>query len=161
MKNFSLPIALFLATIHLPIWAPMALADSVIVTEPWIRYAPPLVKSHAGYFGLKNSGQVNRILATAKSPLYERVEMHVSKLENGFATMQRVEQINIQAGKMVVFEPGGLHMMLIGPKLPQTIGAEIPITLTFQNGEEIDIKAVIKKSASYGNMHKHHKMKMN
>ncbi len=160
MNYFNLPIVLCL-TIISTFWTLSLAAQNVIISDSWVRYAPPSVKTHAGYLSMHNTGNTSRVLTAAESPLYERVELHLSKMENGIATMQKVEQIKIQAGKMIMFKPGGLHMMLIGPKNQQTLGAVIPITLSFQNGEKIDIKAVVKKTPNGGTMHDHDKMKMN
>ena len=87
--------------------------------------------------------------------------MHNSKVENGIATMQRVEQIDIEHNKMVMFRPGGFHLMLIGPKTKHEINTRIPIVLVFQNGDEVKFQAIVKKSYNSGSQHKHHKMKMN
>ena len=121
-----------------------ASAGDLSVEGAWVRFAPPSVKAHAAYMLLTNKGASDRYLVAAESPDYGRVELHISRVADGVATMERLEQIDIAAGKTVEFKPRGLHLMLIGPKGKQEKGAQVPITLVFMNGERLPMTAVVK-----------------
>ena len=122
----------------------LAGAGDLSVKNAWVRFAPPATKAHAGYMQLTNKGAADRYLVAAESPDYGRVELHISRVSDGIATMERLAQIEIGAGKTVEFKPRSLHLMLIEPKGQQEKGAEVPITLVFQNGERLPMTAVVK-----------------
>jgi copper(I)-binding protein len=78
--------------------------------------------------------------------------------------MQRLDSVEVPAGGKVEFAPGGLHLMLIGPKAPLAEGAAVPITLSFRSGAEIAVEAkVLAKppaaagAGDHGGMHHGHK----
>ena len=122
----------------------------------WIPLAPPNMKVHAGYLELTNSSSQPRYLVDVTSPIYESAELHVSRVVNDIATMERLAQIELPPGKTVLFEPGGLHLMLMGPKSKQTDGEEIPLTLVFQNGEKLEASAKVTAAKKMKGDHSHH-----
>lgn len=136
--------ALAAACLALCVGSGSVAAGDLSVEDAWVRFAPPATKAHAGYMLLTNKGASDRALVAAESPNYGRVELHISRVADGVATMERLEQIEIGAGATVTFKPRSLHLMLIGPKGKQEKGAEVPITLVFKNGERLPITAVVR-----------------
>ncbi len=68
------------------------------------------------------------------------IELHESLEDDaGVVRMTRRDRIEIPAGTEVVFEPGGLHVMLIGVDPPMKVGDEVSITLTFEKAGEVEI----------------------
>jgi copper(I)-binding protein len=114
--------------------------EQVSLTHPTIRPAK-VGQNSAAFVIIENHSPNDLKIIEASSPVAETVELHRSFAENGVNKMRPVEHILIQAGKQVVLESGGLHIMLLGlksdivddPANPQ----EIPITLTFDSGESI------------------------
>ena len=47
--------------------------------------------------------------------------------------MRKVDSVDLPAGQMVAFEPGGLHLMVISPQ-PGAPGATFPIQITLESG---------------------------
>ncbi len=132
-------------------------SSSVTVSKPWIREAPPGMTVHAGYMALVNNGSADIALTDASSPAYEQVELHISKVVDGIATMQKVAQITVPPGKTVTFKPGGLHLMMIKPKSAIKLGQKVPIELTFSDGSSLTIDAEVKKGGAMPKMdHKMH-----
>lgn len=132
-------------------------SSSVTVSEPWVREAPPGMTVHAGYMKLINDGSEEIALTGAASPSYENVELHISKVVDGIATMQKVAQITVPPGKTVTFKPGGLHLMLIKPKSAIKLGQKVPIELTFSDGSTKTVEAEVKKGGGMPQMdHKMH-----
>lgn len=137
--------------------ASLAAPDSIQVSDAWVRFAPPVLKTHGGYLTIANAGAEPQELIAATSGNYERVELHASSIANGVATMQRLDSIEVPAGGKVEFAPGGLHLMLIGPRAPLAEGASVPITLSFRSGAEIAVEAkVLAKPPAAGGMHQGH-----
>lgn len=131
--------------------------DGLKVTKAWIRSAPATLKTHGGYLSIANEGGDAKELIAATSGNYERVELHMSRVTDGVATMQRLESVEIPAGGKVEFSPGGMHLMLIGPKAAVAEGATVPLRFSFRSGEEIAVEAVVASKAPGGGMN-HDKM---
>lgn len=131
----------------------------VITMLPWVSAPPPGTKVHAAYLGLRNTTDTLASIIGIESPIYDKAEMHVSKVENGVATMQKLEQVDIPPGAMTAFEPGGLHIMLIGPKEKIAAGKVVPITLKFASGRETQVSAMVRKAmpgkGHHGTGHNH------
>jgi copper(I)-binding protein len=124
---------------------PAAAGETLHVSEAWVRYAPPTAQEHAGYFTLTNAGAVARTLVGLDSADYARVELHRTRVEGGIATMEPVARIEIAPGQVVRLAPGGLHLMLVGPKAPQALDATVDITLAFSDGALITAHAVVRR----------------
>lgn len=134
------------------IFAPAARADNagLTVSDAWVRMAPATMKTHAAYMSVTNSGTEAKQLIAASSENYAEVQLHLSSVTDGIATMQRMESIEIPAGKTVKFKPGGLHLMLMSGNAPLEEGKSVPITLSFRSGETVDIEAMVMTSAPDG-----------
>ena len=63
----------------------------------------------------------------------------------GTMTMQEVDQIMIPADSTVKLEPGGYHIMLIDLVKPLETGSTVKVTLEFESGKTMTVKAVVKK----------------
>ncbi|MEP2979659.1 MAG: copper chaperone PCu(A)C [Lentilitoribacter sp.] len=137
MKYLVALFSLFFATI--------AYASDLTVMEPWVPLAPPAAKAHAAFVMIHNHSDSPKTLISVGSDDYKMVHIHQSEEKDGVATMSMVEQIKIPAGGMLAMKPGGLHIMLMGPKNPVNLGDEIPIILNFEDGTSVDLKALVKK----------------
>lgn len=125
----------------------------VTVTDAWIRHVPPVMKVQAGYATVSNNGSTPQAIVGAESALFEKIELHMSRVENGVAIMEAVKRIEVPVGGKVAFAPGGLHLMLHKPKQALNIGASVPISLILETGEKVAIAAMVKKSAARGSHH--------
>lgn len=66
---------------------------------------------------------------------------------DGAMSMQEVASVPIDAGESVSFEPGGLHVMLLELVEPLEMGDEFAITLTLDDGTEIDVDVLVRDEA--------------
>ena len=96
-------------------------------------YRPPLGMSGIGvaYFSV-TSPTADRIVSVS-SPQAEKVEAHTSVNEGGQASMKHLAEIELPAGKPVIFAPNGMHLMVFSPK-PFAPGATFPIQIDLQSG---------------------------
>jgi hypothetical protein len=129
-----------------------ATESGLMISNAWVRMAPAALKTHGGYMTLTNHGQEAIELIGASSENYGEVQMHLSSIVDGIATMQRMESVEIPAGKAVEFKPGGLHFMLLAAKKPLEKGKMVPITLSFRSGETVEVKAMVMMGAPGGEM---------
>lgn len=114
------------------------------LSDAWIRHAPPSAQHHAGYFILANSGNSARYLVAAESPDYAKVELHASRVVDGVVSMEPAGDLEIIPGQAISFAPGGLHLMLIGPKTPTKVGSTVALTLVLRDGARLPVKAIVK-----------------
>ena len=123
-------------------------ASSIKIENTWSPDAPPVVKVMAGYMKIHNLSNKDIKIQSAKSGLFNKVEIHLTQIKNGMTKMVKQENLNIKAKNHVELKPGGLHMMLMGKLKPISKGSTIPITLTFDNGEVINISLKVKNKNS-------------
>jgi copper(I)-binding protein len=125
-----------------------AAEGSLLISDAWIRTAPPAVKVHAGYLTIANKGSGARRLVGVESRDYVKVELHASQVTNGIATMAPLAQVEIAPGQTVRFAPGGLHLVLIGPKAAAPPGRGVSLTLVFDDGTRLPVSAVVRQDAA-------------
>jgi periplasmic copper chaperone A len=106
----------------------------VMVTDAWIREAPPGATAMAGYMLVFNPTKHTLALTHVTSPAFEEVQMHVSLVEDGLSKMKEVPGFTIPPGGRLLFKPGGNHLMLLNPKRPLKTGDIVPLVLSFGPG---------------------------
>lgn len=125
-----------------------ALADKAVATvtagDPYVRLVPAGTGQTSAYVLLRNGDNSAHALVKAASPAARIVELHTVVDEGGVKKMRPVPKMDIQAGSETHLKPGGLHIMLIDLKEPLKEGAEVPITLTFEDESEIALKAPVR-----------------
>ncbi len=114
------------------------------VKNAWIREAPPVAKVMAGFMSISNPADKAAVLLGAESPLFEKVELHRSTMENGVAGMEQQEKMEIPARGEVDFSPGGFHLMLINPKQLLKVGDTVAVTMKFAGGKSVPVVFTIR-----------------
>jgi periplasmic copper chaperone A len=118
-----------------------AATEGVEVREAWARPAAQ-GGNGAAYFVIRSS-EADEIVGVS-SEVANAVEMHESIMSGDVMEMHHLESIPLEAGGEVRFEPGGLHIMLIGLKQDLKSGDEIEITLHFMNYEDLTVKVTVR-----------------
>ncbi|MBI5666302.1 MAG: copper chaperone PCu(A)C [Nitrospirae bacterium] len=118
--------------------------EQVSVANSWVRSAPPGADVLAAYMVLKNESDEARVLTKVSSNMFERVEIHKTEMHEGMMKMIPQDSLSIPAGGEVTLEPGGSHLMLIGPKSAPKEGEEVDLLLKFSNGHSQRIKAPVR-----------------
>ncbi|MBE9503141.1 MAG: copper chaperone PCu(A)C [Proteobacteria bacterium] len=70
--------------------------------------------------------------------------------------MAQVERLEIPPKTIVVFHPGGYHLMLHESKRRLKAGDKVDFTLHFSSGQEVTVNAVIKRDPGSMDNHQHH-----
>lgn len=119
-------------------------AAGVEVIDPYVRAVPPGSPATAAFMGLKadNSGVA---LVKASSDAARSVELHTHIHDNGVMRMRPVDKIDLKKGEVVMLQPGGLHVMLIGLTKPVKPGDSVDIELQFSDGTSQQISAPVRK----------------
>ncbi len=126
------------------------------VEGAWIREAPPVAKVMAGYLTIRNPAAEAVVLEGAESPLFDRIEIHRTGMKGGMASMERQQGVTIPARGQVKFVPGGLHLMLMGPKKPLVAGSTATITLRFKGGHTLPVQFTVRAAAEEPVQHGEH-----
>lgn len=128
-------------------------ADGISVNHAWIKEAPPGVRVLAAYMTIDNQGSADIALTGVASEMFDKVEIHLTKTDNGVASMHKQEHISIPAGSSFSFSPGSYHLMLFNPAISMQRDAEIPLDLTFSNGQTLRVHAVVRRGDDHVHSH--------
>ena len=110
------------------------MVGSIRIVEPWARASAGMAMVGAAYLTLENTGATADRLVEAASPVATKTELHTHLVEGDIMRMRAVESIDLPPGEIVQFQPGGLHVMLIGLTAPLQMGEHFPLTLTVAEG---------------------------
>lgn len=110
--------------------------DVVAIMNAWVREAHAAAKVNAGYMTLVNAGPEEVTLVKVESEAYENIEVHEMTRVDGLMEMREVTDLVIPANGRIDFEPGGKHLMLMGPRAHLTLGQKVEMTLTFKSGKQ-------------------------
>ena len=110
------------------------------IGHPWSRPNPPGAPTAAGYLTITNTGKTPDRLLGGSSPVATKIEVHEMSMTGGIMRMRPVAGgLVLPAGQTVKLEPGGFHLMIIGPKRAFKVGDHIPATLRFEHAGEIRV----------------------
>jgi len=120
-------------------------ADVVDVVDPYIREVPPVSQTSAAFMTLRNTGTEAHAVVSARSPAAQVAELHTHIMgDDGLLRMRQVEKVDVRAGGEAVFQPGGLHVMLINLNGPLTAGNDVDLTLVYDDGSEETLTTPVK-----------------
>jgi len=106
----------------------------------------PTGANSALYMTIVNDGDAADTLTDVRTDLAEEAELHrTSEGDDGLTRMEPVDDVSIEAGGEAVFEPGGLHVMLLGVD-DLVAGEQVRVELVFaETGPltlEVDVVAI-------------------
>jgi copper(I)-binding protein len=147
--------------------------SELTVSEAWAR--PGLAGNNSAiYFVVQNPGEDDTLLSVA-SNVAGAVEMHMTMAVEGdtaehnmdhsmegsdmgtlpegqampegqVMTMVKQENVPVPGGDKVAFEPGGLHIMLLGLNSDLVVGDTIEVTLTFEKAGAITLQVPVEEN---------------
>lgn len=138
------PFAYFAVAI-LAILSLGAQAGEMTISDSYVRAVPPGQPNSAVFMSINNQSAHDRSLVGAESPVADVVELHTHLNEGGMMRMRRIDRIELPAGEMVMLQPGGLHVMLLGLKQTLAPGALVDLTLIYNDGERVVIQAPVRR----------------
>ena len=123
----------------------------ISIAGSWSFELPPVAPNGAAYFRIENRGPASDRLVSAHSPIAASAEIHAHEMDGGMMTMCQVHSVEVPAQGEVAFEPGGLHVMLLGLKKPLVAGERYPLVLEFEKAGTIEVAVEITSSGSTRN----------
>ena len=104
------------------------------------------------YLSFDNQGDADR-LVSASTTAAMRVELHEMTMDGDVMRMRQLPAIELPAGRAIELKPGGLHMMLIGPRAQLKVGEGFLLKLKFEKAGEVTIYTTIEAPGSKPAMH--------
>lgn len=109
--------------------------ERVEISGAWVRAVPPVSKTTAAYFTLRNTSDKTVTLIGASADFSAAIEMHdMSPLKSGLRSMRRIEKIAVAPEDSVTFSSGALHLMLFRLERMPSAGESVDICLQFAEG---------------------------
>jgi len=136
------------------VFAPAASAHSyelgqLHIGHPTAAPTAPGQPNGAAYLTIENSGAEGDKLIAMDTPVAGAAEAHDMLISGGVMSMRKLDAIEIAPGAPIVFQPGGMHIMLIGLKSPLKIGETVPLTLVFEKAGKITVDLAIEKASEH------------
>jgi periplasmic copper chaperone A len=120
---------------------------TLTVDGAWARATAGLARNGAAYMTIHNTGAAADRLVAAASPVAGSVELHAHIKDGDVMRMRQVMAVEITPGEPAVFQPGGLHVMLLDLKAPLKDGERFPVTLTFEKAGQVTVSVEVRRSA--------------
>ncbi len=113
----------------------------------WVRQPPPGHTHVAAYMTLTNTGSQPINLTGVQSAEFDSAMIHETIYVKGQARMRHIPTLALAPGSTVRAKPGGVHVMLTGPKRP--IDAERVVDLRFEcdTGGALTISLPVRRNA--------------
>lgn len=146
LRLLTLGLAL---TLSVPASAHEITSGDIRIFHPQIQVAFASARTAAGYMSISNEGsEADRLIGV-------RIEghdatIHQSREENGVATMVHLASVEIPADDTVIFEQGGLHIMVMGLTPGEFSGVEdVTGVLIFDRQGEVPVTFMIGAGAGH------------
>jgi len=121
---------------------------NVTAEDAWARTNPMVPDSGAIYVILTSDIDDAVLYADVDFSSAMSTEVHETlTAADGSMTSQTVESVPLPAGQPVAFEPGGLHIMLMGLVEPLVAGSVVSVTLTLESGNLVTFDAEVREDA--------------
>lgn len=136
--------------------------SELTVERAWARTTPAGATTGVVYFEITSPDDDTIVSASVPADIAASAELHESMMEgesghqhggdssattggapSGEMVMEPIDEVELAADTTVVFEPGGLHVMLIDLADALTLDEEFTLTLTLGSGDQIDVGVVV------------------
>ncbi len=134
---------LYAVLMALVTYSVMAQTPALIVLDAWARQVPGSDVA-AAYITVRNPTTQPITIVSIESPLAASAMIHETKTVGGQSRMRPHEQLVVAPGQTVKFEPGGLHVMLMGVTQPVAVGKSLPLVLLLADGTKVQAAAVVR-----------------
>ena len=123
-------------------------AESIKVSDPWVRAVPHVSSVTAVYMVIENTGDADDKLTGARTDASKYSDIHTTIIDkDNVATMVKVDSLLLQSGEVLKLNPGGSHIMLRGLNRPLKAGEKIEIYLLFEKSGAIRVEAEVREDS--------------
>ena len=118
-------------------------AGLITVDKPWIRATAPGQTASGAFMTLVNNSATDYSLVSVSFDGASVVEIHETSMDDGIMRMRKVNQVDIPAYGSAALKPGSFHIMLIGLEEAMKAGTKATLTLTFSDGSQKTVGALV------------------
>ena len=112
------------------------------VSEPYFRLMPPGQAVSAGFMVVHNTSSKPVTIIGVTADGLQRVEMHEHTHSDGVMRMRKLDNVTVESGSSLAFEPGGYHLMLFGVPEGMQPNDEIRARLLLSSGAQVEITLI-------------------
>jgi copper(I)-binding protein len=110
------------------------------VSVAWARAVPAAAPVAGGFLTVQNTGAADDRLLAVETGAAQRVEIHEMRHEGEVMRMRQLaDGLALPAGRTVVLQPGGYHLMFIQPARPFVADGQVPATLVFEKAGRLPV----------------------
>lgn len=124
-------------------WVGFASEGGMTITAAWSRATAPGAPAAVVYLHLANRSNLNITLESIETPIAAQARIHKSVSREGVVKMTPIGKLSLAPGEQLEFEPGGLHVMLMGLRHPLVEGETFSITVTFSQHPDLHIEVLV------------------
>lgn len=118
--------------------------NGMVIHHAWMRQVVMEGMNAGGYFEIRNGNEQDDRLLAVKADFAKLAELHETREINGMMEMAPLDSgAVVPAGGVLMFKPGGMHVMLMGMQRKTTPGEHLPVTLVFEKAGEIQTDMVV------------------
>ena len=97
--------------------------------DAWARAPLPGRSTTAAYMTLSNNSGETLVIDRISSPQFGRVEVHDTEVSDGMLRMRKIDALRIAPGGSLALAPGGMHLMLMQPRAPDSNLLNVELSL--------------------------------
>jgi len=121
-------------------------ATDLLISDVWVRAAPPNAPALAAFMKLENQTEKEITVVSASTTLaVARVELHRTIEADGMMKMVLQKNIPVAPHSSTILKPGSWHIMLIRPEKVPVTGETLQLTLQLSDGTSQTVTARVKK----------------
>lgn len=125
--------------------SPQEPASAVTVNNVFMPQLAPGQTVGAIFMRITNNSPSDIVLNHVYAPIASNIEVHRTFYDEGMMQMRPVNHVRVEAGKSLVFEPGGYHLMLFGVEKQPAVGEAFNLTLEFEGGVSVATQVKVKR----------------
>lgn len=129
----------FLAVLLFGAWASSVEAKECTpkIREGWVRMPPGKMPMAAGFGRIINPCPMPVTIVGASSPSYASVELHETRMVDGVSRMRHMPELRLAPDGAAMLKPGGMHLMLMKPRVALQPGSRIVIEFELKGGRKL------------------------
>lgn len=124
--------------------AAMSARAELVVEGGHVRASLPGSATTSAYMTLRNTGTTDVVVTAVTTPAAGRVSMHSTMNHDGMMHMMDMSTLAVPAGKTLVLESGGTHLMLEKTMTPLADGASVELELQLGDGTKKRVRLPVK-----------------
>jgi copper(I)-binding protein len=128
------------------------------VEDAWVRATVPGQPATGAFMHITST--TDSKLVSVSSPVAKTVQIHQMSMKGDVMNMQQVDSVELPAGKTVVFDSNGYHVMFMGLAAQVKEGDQVPMTLTVQDDkgatQSIEVQAPARALTAQDHSHSGH-----